>query len=167
MFGELIFNIILLFFFCIMFFCSWQIEIWNDYAGARYWPMTLVAVAILLFIIRIIKIWYAISEEEKRKKAGDLLKVKPEEAKKMTEAFGVCLLYVLFLPAGGFLVSTFLFGACFAWILGADKPIKMVLSGLCSSLPIFMVFVWGLNIRLPRGAGVFYTISLWLERVWG
>lgn len=167
MFGELIFNIILLCFFCIMFVCSLQIEIWNDYLGARYWPMMLVIIAILLFIIKIIKIWHAIPKEARQKKPGDILAVNPDEGKKLIEGFGICLLYVLFLPTGGFLVSTFLFGACFAWILGADRPIKMLLSGVCSSLPIFMVFVWGLNIRLPRGAGIFYTISLWIERLWG
>lgn len=167
MLGELVFNFILLIFFIVMFFCSMQIEIWNDYLGARYWPMMLIVLAIVLFVAKIVKIWRAMPKEEKGEKKVGVGKVKDREVIKLAAAFGLCLLYVFLLPTCGFLAATFLFAACFSRILGADKPLKMLTAGLCASAPIFMVFVWGLSIRLPRGIGIFYTVSLWLERLWG
>lgn len=163
--GELLFNGLLLVFFCIMFFCSMQIEIWNDYVGARYWPMVLIGIAVILFGIKVAVLWRSLAKKAKPQEFGLSQTIVPGEIRNLTLSFLFCFLYVLFLPTGGFLLATFLFAAGFSWVLGTKKIYQMFLSGLFSSVPIFMIFVWGLNIRLPRGIGALYTVSLWLERL--
>lgn len=165
--GELLFNAFLLVFFCIMFFCSMQIEIWDNYVGARYWPMALILIAVILFGIKVAALWRGL--QKKTESPGLELRsgMRRGEMRNLVLSFLFCFLYVLFLPSGGFLLTTFLFAAGFSWVLGAKRLYQMCLSGLCSSVPIFIIFVWGLNIRLPRGIGVLYTVSLWLERLVG
>lgn len=163
--GELLFHIFLLIFFCIMFFCSTQIEIWNDYVGARYWPMVLIGIAVILLGIKTAILWNSLLKEKSTLGLPPFSRAQAGETRNLLLSFFLCFLYVLFLPSGGFLLSTFLFAGSFSWVLGAKKVHQMLLSGLCSSVPIFMIFVWGLNIRLPRGIGIMYTVSLWLERI--
>ena len=47
--AELIFNGFLLIFFIAMFFYSTQITIWEGDVWARYWPMMILALAIIIF----------------------------------------------------------------------------------------------------------------------
>lgn len=163
--GELLFHIFLLIFFGIMFVCSTQIEIWNDYVGARYWPMVLIGIAVVLLGIKTAILWNSLLKEKGTAGFHPSSGAQAGETRNLLLSFALCFLYVIFLPSGGFLLSTFLFAGGFSWVLGARRIHQMILSGLCSSVPIFMIFVWGLNIRLPRGIGVLYTASLWLERL--
>lgn len=164
--SEIIFNLFLLGVFCVLFISSSKIEIWNDYVGARYWPMLLIGVGIILLLAKVILAWRMIPIKQRRFQFN-LAFLNSLEKRRLLSAFLLCFLYVILLPKGGFLLTTILFGIGLSRLLGASKFRYMLLAGCSSALPIFAVFVWGLNIRLPRGAGIFYNISIWLENLIG
>ena len=62
--GELIFNGFLLIFFAAMLVYSGQIEIWNGHVWARYWPMIILAVGVLLFAIKTWGVFRKLPKEE-------------------------------------------------------------------------------------------------------
>ena len=164
--GEFIFNLFLLIALLVFWVDSFQIEVWNDYIGARYYPMVILSIAVILLLIKVIRAWKEIPPEKRQEDLQGLrgcLKIKGNQ--RLALAFLCFLLYVMLLPVAGFLLSTFLFGIAASWLLGAKKPLQLIAAGACSSLPLFMVFVWGLNFRLPRGTGVLYSVALFLENL--
>ena len=162
--GELIFTAILLICAVILLISSFSIPIVDDIAGARYWPMFLLVVCILLLTLKVIKAWKNLPADRKERIA-QLSEVKSRGTVKLLLAFAICTVYVLIVSRIGFIFGTFLLGIGISWLLGAKKLHQMALAGLCASIPIYAIFVWILNLRLPRGIGVFYDISMWVERL--
>lgn len=164
--SEFIFNVFLLGIFCVLFVSSFQIEIWNNYVGARYWPMLLIGIGIILLLAKVILAWRKIPMKQKKIQFNPAF-LNNIEKRRLLSAFLLCFLYVILLPKGGFLLTTILFGMGLSRLLGASKLRYMLLAGCSSALPIFAVFVWGLNMRLPRGVGIFYSASIWVENLIG
>ena len=160
--AELLFNALLLVFFIAMVIVGMDIRIVGDYWGARYYPVVLAGIAVILFAVKVARIWIALPKE-KRKFSLEIFHFKESGVKRLLIGFALCAAYVLLLPYGGYLLTTFLFGASLSALLGATKIRQFVLAGLGITVPLYVVFCWGLNVLLPRGAGFLYYISLWIE----
>jgi len=157
--AELIFNAILFVFFVIMLIISGQITIWRGYVGARYWPMTLLVAVVILLAINIYKIMK--KDPFKDKISAGLLSEKATLRFLAGVASGIA--YAFILPYLGFMISSIMYGMVLSWLLGAGKLKNMVLASVGVCIPIYAVFVWALDIILPRGAGIFFNFSIWLE----
>lgn len=160
--GELIFNVLLLVFFVAMGIYSNSIRISADDAGARYWPMVMIAVIIILLAVKIFKIWKALPQEE-RKFSFSIFKLKDVGVQKLLAAMGIILVYIVIMPILGYALSTVLFFAAMAILIGARKIPVIVLSSIGITLAVWAIFVWGLDVHPPRGVGFLENFSIWLE----
>ncbi|MBS6953071.1 MAG: tripartite tricarboxylate transporter TctB family protein [Enterocloster asparagiformis] len=160
--GELLFNGGLLIFFIAMFIYSGQIQIWEGYFGARYWPMMLIGFAILIFAVKTYTIFKKLPGEE-RKFSLKIFHLKETGVKKLLASFAWVCFYAWLLPYGGYVLSTILFAMGLSWLLGMRSLPKMFLAALAVTAIIYAVFVWGLDVMPPRGIGPIYEFSSWLE----
>jgi hypothetical protein len=160
--GELLFNVLLLLFFVVMGAYSFDIKIVDEHSGARYWPLVMICAIILLICVKIAQIWKALPKEE-RKFSLDIFKFNDSGVQRLLLSLGWLFLYILALPYGGYALSTILFFAGMAWLIGARKVSVIALSSIGITIAVWAVFVWGLDVHPPRGIGFLEKISIWLE----
>lgn len=160
--GELIFNLILLVFFAAMAIYSGQIEIKDGHTGARYWPMVMLAVIIILMLIKIVKIWRFLPQEQRKFNLG-VFKLKEKGVQNLLLSMAWLLLYILVLPYAGFVLSTIILFAGMAWLTGGRKVLPILIASVGITLAVWAVFVWGLDVHPPRGFGILEDFSIWLE----
>lgn len=160
--GELLFNLLLLVFFIVMGGFSMEIRMEGEHTGARYWPLVMIATIILLLVIKIVKIWKALPKEE-RKFSLSIFKLHEPGIQKLLLSLGWLLLYILTLPYAGYALTTILFFAGMAWLIGARKVPVIVLSSIGVTAVVWAIFVWGLDVHPPRGVGFLEQVSIWLE----
>lgn len=158
--GELVFNGGMLAFFLAMTANCMSIEIWEGYFGARYWPLLLLIIADLLFAAKTIGVY--------RKLPKDAIKVdfsfmKSKAIHRLLLAFVATIAYAAIMELAGYVIATVLFGMAMGAILGQRNPIKLVLASLVITMVIYAIFVWGLDVMVPRGKAPIYYFGLWLE----
>jgi len=158
-----LFNGFLLAFFIAMMIDSNNIRILNNDAGARYWPMTILGIAVFIFSVKVRRIWKNLPKEERRFRFTDTFRLKEPGTQKLLLAFILLVAYATLLPYGGFILTTILFSAALCCILGSRSALKSLLGGVAVAMPIYVIFGLLLGIRLPRGIGVLHHISLWFE----
>lgn len=160
--GELLFNGLLLVLFIAMFFYSGQIEIWEGYFGARYWPMMLTAFAVLIFAAKTWIIFRKLPKDD-RKFSLDIFGFQDKGVQKLLASFLWVCLYAALLPYLGYVLATILLIMGLSVLLGMKGIGKIFLTAVCITMIIYAVFVWGLDTMPPRGVGPLYEISEWLE----
>ncbi|MEG0803615.1 MAG: tripartite tricarboxylate transporter TctB family protein [Pygmaiobacter sp.] len=160
--GELLFNALMLLVMIAMTIYSGQIVIWQGYVGARYWPMTLLVIAVIIFFFKTIAVYKNLPKEE-RKFKFDFSVFKDQSTQRLLLSFLITILYAALLSTLGFFISTVLYAAMLSRILGLKNIFKLALSSLGITLAIYAIFVWSLDIMVPRGAGPLYYFGLWLE----
>lgn len=158
--GELIFNGGMLVFLLAMTAYSGSIQVWQGYVGARYWPMFLLVCADLIFIAKTFRIFKNLPKEERKLDLGFL---KDNRIHKLLAAFALTIVYAFVMQLLGFFIATVLYGMCLSAILGLHSIVKLFLSSLIITLVIYVIFVWALDIMVPRGVGPLYYFGLWLE----
>lgn len=160
--GELLFNALLLLFFIVMGSYSFDIRIEGEHSGARYWPLVMIITICVLLVVKIWKIWKALPKEERKFHLG-IFKLNEPGVQKLLLALGWLLLYIIALPYLGYALSTIIFFAGMAWLIGARKVPVILLSSIGVTIAVWAVFVWGLDVHPPRGVGFLEKISIWLE----
>jgi hypothetical protein len=163
--GELIFNAFLLFFFLAMLVSSAQIQVTPDDAWSRDYPVALLVIAIAIFAVKVFQIWKKLPAEEKKRPFAEVFNIKNAGVQKLMIAFALIIAYVALLPYGGFVLTTIVFTMGIAWLLDSGSILKSFLAAFAIMVPVYAVFVWGLNVRVLRGVGGLYYISLWLENL--
>lgn len=158
--GELVFNAGMLLVFIAMTIYSGSIEIWQGYVGARYYPMFLLAVADIIFAVKTFGIYKKMPKEEKRL---DLSFASDPKIHKLLLSFVLTIAYAFVLQPLGFFIATFIYAMLLSVILGLKNIPKLVISSLVITAAIYAIFVWALDIMVPRGAGPLYYFGLWLE----
>lgn len=158
--GELIFNGVMLIFFVAMTIYGGSIEIWQGYTGARYWPMFLLVIADLIFLLKTYKIARNLPKEDRKVDFGF---IKQKNVQKLLLSFVITAAYAGIMELVGFVIATFLYAVALSVILGLRKPVKLVISSFAITMGIYAIFVWGLDIMVPRGQGALYYFGLWLE----
>jgi len=160
--GELLFNAGMLLFFITMTIYGGKIEIWQDFFGARYWPIMLLIAADLIFAAKTLQIYRSIPASDRKLKI-DFSCFKDSGTQRLLMAFAVTIIYAAVLPYLGFFISTFLYALSLSCILGLRNILKLVSSSFITSISIYAIFVWGLDIMVPRGSGFLYYFGLWME----
>lgn len=159
--GELIFNGFMLLFFLAMTIYSGKIEIWRGYVGARYWPMFILILTDIIFLVKVIGLYKGMPKETKFSLNVDFLKSKGTQ--RLIVSFVATITYVLVVEKLGFVISTILLGMVISFLLGLRHFGKLLLINTLITMGVYAIFVWGLNIIMPRGAGVIYKFGYWLE----
>lgn len=160
--GELLFNVLLLVFFIVMGSYSMDIRIEAEHSGARYWPLVMIIAVIVLLLIKIVKIWKALPKEERRFNLS-IFKLNERGVQKLLLTLAWLMLYIIALPYAGYVLSTIIFFAGMAWLIGAKKIPVIVLSSIGITAVVWAIFVWGLGVHPPRGVGFLEKFSIWLE----
>ncbi len=160
--GELLFNALMLLFFLVMGSYTMDIRIEGEHAGARYWPLVMIGLIVILLAVKIWKIWKALPREERRFSIG-IFKLNEPGIQKLLLSMAWLLAYIIALPYTGYVLGTLLFFAGMAWLIGARKVPVIVLSSIGVTAAVWAIFVWGLGVHPPRGVGILENISIWLE----
>lgn len=158
--GELVFNAGMLLVFIAMTIYSGSIEIWQGYVGARYYPMFLLAVADIIFAAKTVGIYKNLPKEEKKL---DLSFLGETKIRKLLLSFILTIVYAFVLQPLGFFIATFIYAMTLSAVLGLKNIPKLVISGFVITAAIYAIFVWALDIMVPRGSGPLYYFGLWLE----
>ena len=163
--GELIFNGAMLAFLAAMLINSSQIVIWQNQYWAKYWPMSLLVVGVILFSIKVAGIWKNLPKD-KLKFSWEIFGFKNKNVQKLLLSFLLLIAYATILPKLGFLLATFFFCIAMEMLLGSKLSGKAVLGALAITVIIYAIFTWGLGISVPRGVGPLYDFGKWLEYLW-
>lgn len=160
--GELIFNGLLLVFFTATTFYSGKIEIWQNYYGARYWPMFFLIITDIIFAVKVFTIYKALPADKKGFKLEPSF-LKEKGVQRLLTSFLVIIIYVLIVEYLGFFISTILLGMSLSFLLGCKHIVKLLISNLTMTIAIYAIFVWGLDVMVPRGTSFLYYFGYWLE----
>ncbi len=126
--------------------------------GPAYWPRILLVGMILLALLSL---------------ARTLLRRQGSKPARREEAngrahpnlfwatLGLILLYTLVLPHIGFPLATLGFLLAMLRVVGIRGKVKLPLLSAGISLLLIILFARLMSVPLPRGEGVFHTISLW------
>ena len=162
--AELVFNVLLLIFFIAMTAYGMTIQIWGEYWAARYYPVFLLVIAVILFTAKVIKIWKKLTPEQ-RKFNLDFLGLKNKDTQRLLIGFALLLAYAAIIPYLGYILSTIALVTALSMLLGAGDIRKALLTAVIITVVIYAIFVWGLSVRPPRGVGPLYNISMWIENL--
>lgn len=161
--AELFFNAIIALIALVALIGCTQIPI-TDQPLARYWPLTVSTVFLVMLCIKIIRLWRNLPEEEKAKAKGfSFLKLKDRKVQFLVLAIAASILYVVLLIYVGYLIATILYGFALAFLLGGRCWWKNLIASIIITCILYAVFTWGLRIHPARGVGVFAKFSKWLE----
>ena len=70
----------------------------------------------------------------------------------------ICL-YIWFLPTGGFILTTFLFGVSYCIVAGLRRPREMLGIPAVFLVASYLLFTQLLSVPLPRGVGILRQLS--------
>jgi hypothetical protein len=129
----------------------------TDPIGPAGFPRALIYLAVILIILSLVSTMKHYKEN------------KPKEKQKIKELdpgflalLGVIIFFVSAINYIGFLFGGLIVISSIMWILNQRKISKLVIITLVGSLVFTFVFGKILSIPLPRGAGIFETISYYI-----
>lgn len=160
--GELAFNALLFLACVILTIYGTQIPISGSDVLARYWPIGILVVLMILFAFRLVKIWQGIPAE-KRSFKTDFKWLKSPALIRLLLSCVWLILYAWALPYAGYVLATYVFCMGLMVLLGARSVPKILCMSLVLTVALFAVFSWGLRVSLPRGIGPLEGFGKWLE----
>ena len=163
--GELIFNGTMLVFFVVMLINSSQIAIWQDHYWAKYWPMMLLIIAVILFTIKVVGICKKLPKDQ-WKFTWEIFGFKNKNVRTLLLSFLWLIIYAAILPKLGFILATCLLCIGLEVLLGTKLSVKALLGALAITVIVYAIFTWGLRISVPRGVGPLFEFGKWLEYLW-
>lgn len=131
--------------------------------GPGGWPSVILGLMLILSLLLLIKTYRS------HQQVGADQEVKEEQGEHVTSrsyrhwlVLGISVLYFFLMPYIGFVVATPLYLIAVARLLGMTGWLKIIcLSIICSAFFIYL-FAITLMLPLPRGLGLFRTLSLLL-----
>lgn len=162
--GELIFCGLLAVFCTIMLICGWfTTNVFLNDELVRIYPCAILALTVVCLIIHCIGLYRKLSPEEKKKSLIDIFQLREKRTWLFLATIGLTVLYFSMLDRIGYLPITPIIVTWYIMTLGEKKWWKALLVALGLTIVVYCIFVYGLQIRLPRGKGVFRDFSLVVE----
>ncbi|MBS3872191.1 MAG: tripartite tricarboxylate transporter TctB family protein [Firmicutes bacterium] len=164
---ELLFNGALLAFFTYCYFYIGAIVPKTTAVGwgAEVWPQAILVALIILLGANMYKIYRGTPVALRSDVEPRHISVHSILANKLVLSMVALLVYAICLQTLGFILSTFVFFAGYARIVGQRQVRSLVLSSLVATLSVYFVFSRGLGVMLPRGIGILRDFALILERL--
>ena len=129
---------------------------YTDPLGTGFWPIMLLSLLIVLLVINIIQIWLKTPKEDRNLNSLKSIDVRKIVKSRLFWGMVTLIVYALLLPYFGFLFTTFLLCVVSAYILGETRPQVLILFSLLFVCGVFVLFMRGMSIQLPRGTIPFF-----------
>jgi len=129
-----------------------------DQVGPALWPKIILLLIIILSMSLLIQ-FVIQSLKEKKARPKEDLSAEKEGFRMLILTVILSLLYGFGVSYVGFLLSILVFQTLFLLILKVTKIPVLVLYPLSLTVVIYAIFIKVLYIPLPRGTGIFLTIS--------
>jgi hypothetical protein len=130
----------------------------SDRLGSAFWPEVILSIVIILsacmFIGNMVRVRKGKPERQSRVQHASR-----EDSLRLTFVIILSLLYAFCVPYLGFLLCIVVFQVIFLLLLKVKKIVTVVLYPLAITLCVYIVFIKILYIPLPRGRGIFLTLS--------
>lgn len=121
------------------------VRITNDgIPGERFWPEIIAWLFIGLGVILFITETVIISKGKNRDVDLSSLPIR-----KAYLAGAITLLYGILLIYAGFIIATLVFLPCIMFLMGERKPRRIILSSVCTTMVIYLVFTMLFHSELP------------------
>jgi putative tricarboxylic transport membrane protein len=129
--------------------------------GPRFWPLYLLIFLLVLSLIQFITLFFG---KQNNKESGnedihETVEVEKEEESPEDSGFigkyrhwilyGLIVFYTFLMNVTGFIIATFLFVLCCTILLGLKKKLYVIATSISTTLLIFVLFDFVLNIPLP------------------
>jgi len=158
--GDLITSGIILLTGCVLFYYAslFPQSRRGDQVGPALWPKMILSLIIILsavlFIQQVVRIFKTKGHHEEQQAP-----IEKDGSRMLLFTVILSLLYGFGVSYVGFLLSIFVFQILFLLILKVTKIQVLVLYPICLTAGIYAIFIKVLYIPLPRGTGIFLTIS--------
>ncbi|PWI32677.1 hypothetical protein DI392_14810 [Vibrio albus] len=157
--GEIIFHIFLLAVMGLFFNESMDINTarMTDPIGPAGFPQAVIILAVLLLIPSLYKAFkaYKVSQTEKTGEKERIKELDPG----FLAILAVIVVFVMAIGYVGFWFGTAIIIPSVMYILNERKPVKMALTTVIGAIAFTVVFGNVLSIPLPRGIGIFESVS--------
>ena len=161
---ELIFCSFLCLFFSVMMIAGWMTT--NVYLGdesVRIYPSVLLAMIVVCLVLHCISLYRRLFVDEKRKSFLEKIELSRENTQRLLLTIAVTIAYIYLLDVLGFIILTPMISIWYMYALGERKWGKLIPISLLLTVVVYSVFVYALQIRLPRGTGLFREFSMLME----
>ncbi len=161
---EIIFNIVLAIFFIYAYFyigINAPEEVPNQIDGIE-WPRMIL---VLLIGFMLLNIYRLIKDSKEKKHASFKLDFKALLHNKLFLGSVLLLIYSYILDFTGFIVSSILLFGVYSYLLGEKRISRLIPISIVSIVVFYIIFSYGLDIMLPRGAGIFRDFALMIESI--
>ena len=161
---ELLFNAALFIFFiyCFIYVGVKAPENVPGQMDGAQWPQIILGLLLIFLAANIFKII-------KNKKADESFKINFDLKKilrsKLFIGSALLIVYTYALDYIGFIVSSIIFFIIYSRLLGEKRKKTLIITSLVSVIALYVIFSVMLNIRLPRGTGLFRTFALFIENI--
>ena len=122
--------------------------------SVRLYPSALLALIILCLVLHCVQLWKRLPAEEKQRSIVDIFKLKDRHTHIFLLTIAVTVLYFLLLDTLSFVLLTPFICLYYIMMRGEKNWLKGILISLLITAVVYIVFVYGLHIRLPRGTAV-------------
>ncbi len=139
----------------------------GDQLGPGFWPRLVLVGLALTCLARVVGEW-------RRGRSGPSAEPAPGEPaavpvgpisrRTLAAAIALIILYTLAAPAIGFALATAGFIVCFMWLCRARSALAIVANAVLGTVGLLYLFLKFVYLPLPKGAGLFETLSLVLYR---
>lgn len=161
---EIIFNAVLVIFFIYAYFYIGvnAPEAPPNQIDGIEWPRMIL---VLLIAFMLINIFRLIKDSKKENSASFRLNVKELVKNKLFLGSILLLAYSMVLEFTGFIVSSIVLFGLYSYLLGEKRINRLIPVSILSVVVFYIIFSYGLDIMLPRGAGIFREFALMLESI--
>ncbi len=162
--GELIFFLCCDIFFTAMFFYGiFNTTVYLGDTVVIWYPAVILALIVIFLGIHTVRVFKKLTPEQKRLNVLDIFRLRDKRMWMALLTITGTFLYAYLLEIAGFIIMTFLVCIFYMFMLGERKLLKAALISLAVLIPVYCIFVYGLDVRLPRGLGAFRDFSLFVE----
>ena len=162
--AELIFCSFLSLFFSIMMVAGWvTTEVYLGDESVRVYPCILLAVISVCLVLHCVSLYRHLPKEEKRKGLLQIFGLCEANTQRLLLSIVATILYIYLLDILGFVILTPLITIWYMYTLGERNWGRLILISLLLTAVVYSIFIYGLQIRFPRGRGVFRKFSLMME----
>lgn len=127
--------------------------------GPGWWPRFVLTLGM---IFTLVSVWSAVKKGRKNSKAFEKTKLHRHEMISLAISAGICLAALLLVGIIGYLGAIPIVVLGFMLQLGAKKPLSIALVTILSTLFFIVIFGRVMQVSLPRGMGIFRSISFFL-----
>lgn len=132
--------------------------------GSGFWPILVLAMALILSGLLLGTSFYKYQKGKRKLLAapsppGEGAADLKNRRKKFVLTVIFLLLYILIMPWIGFVASTAIYVFVFIFALEERRKFVLAISPILVTAMVVIIFVKFLSIPLPKGAGIFATLS--------